>query len=126
MYKRTWREYRTAGGGRPIRDFLFSLSDEDRAAILEEMEYVRCHGRKVARHIRGEIYEVRVNYNAKIYRILFACQGHFDHILLSLEGFQKKTQLTPPKSIKLAEQRLADWKLRGERHKQIKRTKGES
>lgn len=103
-YKRTWREYRTAGGARPIRDFLFSLSDEDRAAILEEMQYVRDHGRKVARHIRGEIYEVRVNYNTKAYRILFACQGHFDHVLLSLEGFQKKTQLTPQKSIKIAEQ----------------------
>lgn len=90
MYKRTWREYRTAGGGRPIRDFLFSLSDEDRAAILEEMEYVRCHGRKVARHIRGEIYEVRVNYNAKAYRILFACQGHFDQYITFSRGLSEK------------------------------------
>ena len=114
-HKRMWREYRTANGSRPIKDFLLALPDEDRAAILEEMANVRDYGKKVARHIRGEIYEVRINYNTKAYRILFACQGHFDHILLSLEGFQKKTQFTPKRSIKLAEQRLADWKQRGDK-----------
>lgn len=42
-----------------------------------------------------DIYEVRAIYNIKAYRILFACEGRFNHILLSLEGFQKKTQQTP-------------------------------
>lgn len=46
-YERQWRDYRTENGVRPVREFLFSLSDEDRAAILEEMEYVREHGRLV-------------------------------------------------------------------------------
>jgi len=117
-HKRIWREYRTKRGARPIKDFLLALPDEDRAAILEEMEYVRNHGRKVARHISGEIYEVRATYKNNAYRVLFACQGHFDHILLSLEGFQKKTQQTPKRIIKLAEQRLTDWKRRGEISKQ--------
>ena len=35
-HERQWRDYRTANGGRPIRDFLLALPDEDRAAILEE------------------------------------------------------------------------------------------
>ena len=112
-YERQWRDYRTENGVRPVREFLFSLPDEDRATILEEMEYVREHGRSVARHLRKDIYEVRATYNTKIYRILFACEGHFNHILLSLEGFQKKTQQTPKTIIKLAEQRLADWRRRG-------------
>lgn len=51
--------------------------------------------------------EVRATYNTKAYRILFACEGRFHHVLLSLEGFQKKTQQTPKANIKLAEQRLA-------------------
>ena len=112
-YERQWRDYRTENGVRPVREFLFSLPDEDRATILEEMEYVREHGRSVARHLRKDIYEVRAIYNTKAYRILFACEGRFHHVLLALEGFQKKTQQTPQAHLKLAEQRLADWQRRG-------------
>src|SRR2546430_17273677 len=112
-YERQWRDYRTENGVRPVREFLFSLPDEDRAAILEEMEYVREHGISVARHVRKDIYEVRAFYNTKAYRILFACEGRFHQVLLALEGFQKKTQQTPRVHLKLAEQRLADWRRRG-------------
>ena len=112
-YKRQWRDYQTENGARPIKDFLLALPDEDRATILEEMEYVREHGTSVARHLRKDMYEVRAFYNTKAYRILFACEGRFNHILLALDGFQKKTQQTPKAHIKLAEQRLADWRRRG-------------
>jgi len=73
-HKRQWRDYQTESGARPIKDFLLALPDEDRAAVLEEMEYVREHGTSVARHLRHDIYEVRTIYNTKAYRILFACQ----------------------------------------------------
>ena len=112
-HKRQWRDYHTASGARPIRDFLLALPDEDRAAVLEEMEYVREHGISVARHVRQDIYEVCATYDTKAYRILFACEGRFHHVLLALNGFQKKTQQTPQAHIKLAEQRLADWRRRG-------------
>src|SRR5215471_9315051 len=112
-HKRQWRDYHTASGARPIRDFLLALPDEDRAAILEEMEHVRQHGTTVARHVRQGIYEIRAIYDTKAYRILFACEGRFHQGLLALNGFQKKTQQTPPAHIKLAEQRLADWRRRG-------------
>jgi phage-related protein len=96
-----------------MRDFLLALPDEDRAAILEEMEHVRQHGTSVARHVRQSIYEVRATYDTKAYRILFACEGRFHHVMLALNGFQKKTQQTPQAHIKLAEQRLTDWRRRG-------------
>ena len=112
-HKRQWRDYHTASGTRPIKDFLLALPDEDRAAVLEEMEYVREQGTSVARHVRQDIYEVRATYDTKAYRILFACEGRFHHVLLALNGFQKKTQQTPQAHIKLAEQRLADWRRRG-------------
>jgi hypothetical protein len=38
-HKRQWRDYQTESGTRPVKDFLFTLPDADRAAILEEMEY---------------------------------------------------------------------------------------
>ncbi len=112
-HKRQWRDYQTESGARPIKEFLLALPDEDRAAVLEEMEYVREHGTSIARHLRKDIYEVRAIYNTKAYRILFACEGRFQHILLALDGFQKKTQQTPQAHLKLAEQRLADWRRRG-------------
>ena len=112
-HKRQWRDYHTASGTRPIKDFLLALPDEDRDSVLEEMEYVREHGTSVARHVRQDIYEVRATYDTKAYRILFACEGRFHHVLLALNGFQKKTQQIPQAHIKLAEQRLADWRRRG-------------
>ena len=80
---------------------------------LYQIWYSSNNGKSVARHLHKDIYEVRAIYNTKAYRILFACEGRFNHILLSLEGFQKKTQQTPKANIKLAEQRLADWRQRG-------------
>ena len=124
-YKRRGRDYQTEGGARPIKDFLLALPDEDRAAILEEMEHVREYGKSVARHLYKDIYEVRAIYKMKAYRILFACEGRFHHVLLSLEGFQKKTQQTPRASIKLAEQRLADWRRRGNVKRTTREIKGE-
>jgi phage-related protein len=112
-YKRQWRDYQTESGNRPVKEFLMALPDEDRAAVLEEMRYVRERGLKAARHLRNEIYEVRASYHTKVYRILFAREGRFNHVLLSLEGFQKKTQTTPLSEIELAEQRLADWRRQG-------------
>ena len=36
-YERQWGDYRTENGVQPVREFLFSLPDEDRAAILEKL-----------------------------------------------------------------------------------------
>ncbi len=125
-YHRQWRDYRSARGARPIRDFLVALPDEDRATIFEEMEHVRKEGTRVARHLRGDIYEMRVTHDNKAYRLLFASVGRFDHILLSLEGFQKKTQRTPLAKMELAERRLADWQRRGEAKKRTATTRAET
>jgi phage-related protein len=112
-HRRRWRDYRTAGGNRPVRDFLHALNPTDARAILAEMEVVRRRGLAAARHLRGDIWEVRVASSGNAYRILFAAEGRFSQILLALEAFQKTTQRTPPATIELAERRLADWRQRG-------------
>ena len=71
------------------------------------------HGMLSCCHVRKDLYEVRAIYDTKAYRILFACEGRYYHVLLALNGFQKKTQQTPQAHIELAEQRLADWRRRG-------------
>jgi phage-related protein len=112
--KRRWRDYRTAAGRRPIKEFVDGLSDVDAAAIAAAMKDVREAGLVVARHLRGEIYEVRADGHRQTYRILFAPEARRGQVLLALEGFSKKTQKTPPAKILLAERRLADWRRRGQ------------
>ena len=109
-----WRDYRTATGRRPIKAFIDGLSDVDAAAVVAAMKDVRETGLVAARHLRGEIYEVRADGDRRTFRILFAPEGQRSQILLALDGFSKKTQKTPPEKIQLAEKRLADWRRRGE------------
>ena len=112
-HRHRWRDYRTAGGHRPVHDFLRSLSTVDRAIVVDAMAEVAEQGLRWSRHLRGDIWEVRASGENRIYRILFAPEGRFGEVLLSLEGFVKKTQKTPAASIELAEQRLRDWRARG-------------
>ncbi len=79
------------------------------------MKDVRDHGLVVARHLRGEIYEVRASGVEEEFRILFATEGKQSQVLLSLEAFSKKSRKTPPPKIALAERRLADWRRRARR-----------
>jgi phage-related protein len=113
QHKRQWRDYRTASGARPVKEFLDALSDTDATAVADEMKRVAQDGLVRARHVRGDIYEVRAEGESQSFRIFFATEGRFQHILLSLEGFSKKTQKAPPEKIRLAEQRLRDWRQRG-------------
>ena len=113
--KRRWRDYRTEMGRRPVKEFLDGLSDVDAAAVAASMKDVREHGLVATRHLRDDIYEVRADGNRQSFRILFAPEGEHGQVLLSLNGFSKKTQKTPPDEITLAETRLRDWRTRGSR-----------
>lgn len=96
-----------------MKEFRDDLPDEDAAAIAAAMKDVLVSGLTVARHLRGDIYEVRADADRVIYRILFATEGRYSQVFLALEGFKKKTQRTPPEAIRLAERRLASWRGRG-------------
>lgn len=89
------------------------LTSDDRAEVAAAMKDVAQDGLEVARHLRGEIYEVRATGENKIYRVLFAAETKY--ILLALDAFAKTTQKTPPAKIKLAEKRLADWRSRAKK-----------
>lgn len=98
-------------GARPTKEFIDTLTDGQAAAVVAAMKDVAKNGLSVARHLRGEIYEVRADAERQAFRVLFAQETKF--ILLSLSGFQKKRPKTPPEEIALAEFRLADWRRRG-------------
>ena len=58
---------------------------------------------KYFKHIEGStgLFEIRVEYSSDIYRVF--CFFDKGRLILILNGFQKKTQKTPAKEIKIAE-----------------------
>jgi phage-related protein len=111
-----WRDYATPAGTRPVRDFIDDLDEDGAAQVLAAMKDVAVNGLEAARHVRGDIYEVRAPVANATIRILFAVEGARGLILLALEAFAKTTRETPPQSVRLAERRLASWRARGHHH----------
>ena len=112
-YRRRWRFYETETGNKPVKNFLDGLSDSDAAEVIAGMRDLAKPGLVASRHLRRDIWEVRVQGENRIFRVLFAPEGRFGQVLLALEAFAKKTQKTPPATISLAEKRLSDWRRRG-------------
>jgi phage-related protein len=113
LSKRWWRDYRTPAGRRPVKEFIAELDDADAEEVLAAMKDVQTNGLVAARHLRGEIYEVRAESARNNYRVLFATEGRRNRVLLALVVIPKKTQKTPAGTIDLAERRLRDWRARG-------------
>lgn len=83
------------------------------AEIAAAMKTILKVGLHAARHLRGDLYELRIDCKARSFRVLFSLEGRYSHILLSLVVFAKKTQKTPKSELELAERRLYDWRQRG-------------
>jgi phage-related protein len=109
-HKRQWRDYRTAGGARPVHKFLMACSSEERAEIAAVMKEISTDGLVAAKHLKGDIYEVKADTSEKFFRVLFAAEGKHKQELLSLVVFAKKTNKTPPGELELANKRLKDWR----------------
>lgn len=86
--------YRTASGQQIVKDSIDALSDDQRLAVRTAMARVAREGLITARHLRGDIYEVRAAADRARFRVLFAQETRF--VLLGLHLFQKQSQRTPP------------------------------
>ena len=82
---------------------------EQPGGVQEKIEYVfrvirqvEKVSRKFLCQIEGTdgLYEIRVEYNSNIYRI-FCCFDH-EYLVVLFNGFQKKSQKTPPGEIEKA------------------------
>ncbi len=72
-----------------MREFIDSLSDEQAAQVAAAMRSVADLGLAEARHLRGDIYEVRASIGGQAFRVLFANEGKRGQILLALEAFER-------------------------------------
>jgi len=96
-----------------VKSFLDALTDEEVASVVAGMKEVVERGLPAAKHLRGDIYEVRADASTRSFRLLFSAEGSYSQVLLSLSVFEKRTQKTPPRELELAETRLRDWRDRG-------------
>jgi len=105
--------FRTSSGNEPAREWLKSLTKEQRRAIGEDIAYVQFKwpiGKPRVDHLCGAIWAIRTSLGNRIARTLFAVGGG---LIVLLHGFIKKTQRTPNDDIELAKRRFKEWK-RGE------------
>lgn len=103
MKKITSLFYETPNGKKPVREWLLSLSKEDRKTIGEDIKTVEFGfpiGMPVCRRLESKLYEVRSDLlDKRIARVIFTVMSGY---MILLNGFVKKTQKTPKKEIDLA------------------------
>ncbi|MCV6637325.1 type II toxin-antitoxin system RelE/ParE family toxin [Candidatus Albibeggiatoa sp. nov. NOAA] len=104
--------YQTESGHNPITDFLDSLSSKQAQKVIwvlkliEEMDNIPTQYLKKLVNT-DDIWEVRVVISGNAFRLL----GFFEdeQLIVLNHAFQKKTQKTPLKDIKLAETRKREY-----------------
>lgn len=105
--------YETETGRIPVAEFLNTLPTKHQAKALWEIELLSSLGTSIrepyAKHITGELWELRIKFSSDISRVFYFIPGK--RIVL-LHGFVKKTQKTPPVEIETAQKRLEDYKRR--------------
>ncbi|MEF2277991.1 type II toxin-antitoxin system RelE/ParE family toxin [Deinococcus sp. YIM 134068] len=100
------RFFRTTAGNEPVREWLRSLTREDRRRIGEDIKTAQFGwpiGMLLIRKLEKSLWEVRTTLEDGIARIIFTVLG--DRMIL-LHGFIKKFQKTPKNDLEAARKRL--------------------
>jgi len=109
---RTITFYKSGSGHCPVEDYLDSLPDPHVAKITWVLKLVRETEQVSTKYFKklvntDGIWEVRVGVGKNIFRLLGFI--HDGELIVLTNLFQKKTQKTPRKEIRLAEQRKRDY-----------------
>ncbi len=104
--------YKTSEGKSPVAEFLDSLTAKEAQKVIWVLKLVEEMDRVPATYLKKltnteEIWEIRVQAGNNIFRLLGFFDG--DNLIVLNHGFQKKTQKTPARDIKIAEQRRRDY-----------------
>ncbi len=104
--------YRTDSGKCPVEEHLDSLTDAQVTKSTWVLKLIRETDNISTRYFKkltntADIWEVRVSAGKNIFRLLGFI--HEQEIIILTNSFQKKTQKTPRKEIRLAEKRKKDY-----------------
>lgn len=101
--------FESAGGHQPVREWLLTLSTENRKLVgrdIQKVEFGWPLGMPYCRSLCDGLWEVRSDLtDGKIGRVIF-CVSRNRMVLL--HGFLKKTQRTPPQDLRLALKRMKE------------------
>ena len=103
--------YRSASGKEPVREWLKKLKKHDQRIIGTDIKTVQFGwplGMPLIKKIDKNLWEIRSDIDNGIARVIFTI---YEHSIILLHGFIKKTQKTPANEIGLAKKRIAN--LRG-------------
>ena len=99
--------------------FLDSLDDKMAAKLVGLMEVLEEKGTELrlpySEYLDDGIFELCCKQGSNTTRVLYFF--YIGKKIIATNGFVKKTQKTPPKELKLAKERRADWL---ERHKEVR------
>ncbi|MBI4771012.1 MAG: type II toxin-antitoxin system RelE/ParE family toxin [Chloroflexi bacterium] len=99
--------YRTGIGNEPVREWLKSLTPEDRKSIGEDVKTVQFGwplGMPIVRKLEPGLWEVRSGLKGGVARVVFTVG---DGVMVLLHGFIKKTQKTPLSDLNVAREQLS-------------------
>jgi phage-related protein len=104
--------YKTDSGKCPVEEHLDSLTDTQVAKITWVLKLIRETQNVSSKYFKklvntDDIWEVRVSVGNNIFRLLGFIQNQ--ELIILTNSFQKKSQKTPQKEIKLAERRKKDY-----------------
>jgi len=103
------RFFQSNAGSQPVRDWLLSLSPEDRKAIGDDIrtaEFGWPIGMPLCRSLKGRkgLWEIRTDLvGGRIARVFFCTHGGS---MVLLHGIVKKSQKTPSHELDVAERRM--------------------
>jgi len=104
--------YDTKSGQKPIEDFLDQLPAKTAQKVTWVLKLVEDLERVPSKYFKkmvntADLWEVRASSGSNIFRLI----GFFDgpNLVILAHAFQKKTQKTPKRAIKVAEERKKDY-----------------
>jgi len=105
--------YITARGENPVKEFIESLENKQKAKIFRIFQYIEVYGlSSILPHVKklsgGDLWEIRIlgQDNIRVLYVSFGIQS-----ILVLHGFVKKTQKTSSREIIIALKRLNQHKI---------------
>lgn len=104
--------YRSELGVCPVEDFLDSLTGEQAQKVTWVLQLIEDLEKIPAQYFKklvntDDLWEVRILIGNNAFRLLGFMEG--DRMVILNHAFQKKTQKTPRKEIKIAEMRKKDY-----------------
>ena len=100
--------YKFPNGNSPILDWFRAQDPKVKAKLARIFDLLQEQGTAVGKPyvapLEDKLYEIRIEQDTNIYRVLYVAYAGKRFILL--HGFQKKTQKTPKKELDLAKERM--------------------